>query len=148
MSTLSLGPPPGQPSVTVGSTTATTISLSWSVLNGSVADSYEVMWERERDGTRTSATITDGSTSYTIRGLEVDSSYTITVTATNAVESIATHPVTVVTEEEGEQYDIRISVLACHFYEQERCIIEGYLLQCHMQLLRLHPLWEESFQVF
>ena len=98
----------------------------------------------ERDDTRSSTTITDGSTSYTITGLEEDSSYTITVTATNAAGSIATHPVTIVTEEEGnmtyiEQYS---------YVKQERCIVEGHLLQCHVQLLRLQPLWEESFPVF
>ena len=93
-------PPPGQLSVTVSLVKATTISLSWSVLSVSVVDSYEVMWER--GGTRSSTTITDGSTSYTITGLEEDSSYTITVIATNAAGSAATYPVTIVTEEEGE----------------------------------------------
>ena len=89
MSTLSSDPPPGQPSVTVSSTTPTTISLSWSVPSGSVVDSYEVMWE-----TDSSATITDGSTSYTITGLEEETNYTITVTATNAAGSAASEPVT------------------------------------------------------
>ena len=89
MSTLSSDPPPGQPSVTVSSTTATTISLSWSVPSGSIVDSYEVIWET--DG---SATITDGSTSYTITGLEEETNYTITVTATNAAGSAASDPVT------------------------------------------------------
>ena len=91
MSTLSSDPPPGQPSVTVSSTTATTISLSWSVPSGSVVDSYEVVWER--NGIRNSTTITDGSTSYTITGLEEGSSYIITVNATNAAGSAASDPV-------------------------------------------------------
>jgi len=72
MSTLYSDPPSGQPSVTVSSTTATTISLSWSVPSGSVVDNYEVMWMG--GGIRSSTTITDGSTSYTITGLEEDSS--------------------------------------------------------------------------
>ena len=76
----------------MSSTTATTISLSWSVPSGSVVDSYEVVWER--DDARSGTTITDGSTSYTITGLEEDSSYTITVTATNAAGSAASEPVT------------------------------------------------------
>jgi len=106
-------PPPGQLSVTVSSTTATTISLSWSVPSGSVVDSYEVMWER--DGTRNSIIITNGSSSYTITGLEEHSSYTITVTASNAAGSAPSYRVTVVTGEEGEYYDIHKTVLICHF---------------------------------
>ena len=100
MSALSSVPLPGQPSVTVTSTTATTISLSWSVSSGSLMDSYEVMWEG--DGTRSSATITDGSSSYTITGLQEESSYIITVTATSAAGSAASHPVSIVTEEKSK----------------------------------------------
>ena len=100
-------PSPGQPSVLVISTTATTISLSWSVPSGSVVDSYEVMWERDTSGEcpdedEGSATITDGSTSYTITGLEEGSSYTITVTATNAAGSVVSDPITGMTGEAGE----------------------------------------------
>ena len=91
----------------MSSTTATTISLSWSVPSGSVVDSYEVMWERDTSGEcpdkdEGSATITDGSTSYTITGLEEDSSYTITVNATNAAGSAASDPLTGMTGEAGE----------------------------------------------
>ena len=98
---------PGQPSVTASSTTATTISLFWSIPNGSVVDSYEVMWERDTSGDCPDedegiATITDGSTSYTITGLEEDSSYTITVTTTNAVGSAASDSLTGMTGEAGE----------------------------------------------
>ena len=90
----------------VNSTAATTISLSWTSA-GSVVDSYEVTWERDTSGEcpdedEGSTTITDGSTSYTITGLEEDSSYTITVTATNAAGSAASDPVTGMTGEAGE----------------------------------------------
>ena len=57
-----------------------------------------------RDSTRCSATITDGSTRYTITGLEEASSYTITVTATNAAGNAACDPVSIVTEKVGKQY--------------------------------------------
>ena len=68
-------------------------------------DSYEVMWERYISGkcpgmNEGSATITGGSTSYTISGLEEESSYTITVTATNAAGSAVI--VTIMTGEAGE----------------------------------------------
>ena len=51
-----------------------------------------MVWERDTSGEcpdedEGSTTIADGSTSYTITGLEEDSSYTITVTATNAAGS-------------------------------------------------------------
>ena len=95
------------PFAVVSSITATTISLSWSVSSGSVVDSYEVMWERDTSGECSdedegSATITDGSTSYNITGLEENSSYTINVTATNAAGSAASDPVTGMTEKAGE----------------------------------------------
>ena len=66
-----------------------------------------MMWERDTSGEypdedEGSATITDGSTSYTITGLEEDSSYTITVTATNAAGSAVSDPVTGMTKIEGD----------------------------------------------
>ena len=99
MSTLSSDPAPGQPSVTVSSTTATTISLSWSVPSGSVVESYEVTWERE--GIRSSTTITNGSTSYTITRLEAEANYTITVAASNRTGSAVSDPVTGTTARAG-----------------------------------------------
>ena len=97
---------PGQPTVIVDSATPTSISLYWTASNGT-ADSYEVMWERNTSGECSnmdegSATITNGSTSYTILGVEEDSSYTITVTATNALGSAISDSVTEMTGEAGE----------------------------------------------
>jgi len=94
------------PVVTVGSTTATTISLSWTSA-GSVVNSYEVMWERDTSGEcpdedEGSATIIGGSISYTITGLEEDSNYTITVNATSAAGSTVSEPVTGMIGEAGE----------------------------------------------
>ena len=73
-----------------------------------MVDSYEVMWERDTSGEcpyvdEDSATITGGSISYTISGLEEDSNYTITVTATNAATgSTVSLPVMELTREAGE----------------------------------------------
>ena len=71
-----------------------------------MVDSYEVTWERNISGKcldvdESSATITDGSTSYTITGLEEDSSYTVTVTAANEAGSVVSVPVTAMTGEAG-----------------------------------------------
>ena len=87
------------------STTATTISLSWTSA-GSVVDSYEVMWERDTSGEcpdedEGSTSITDGSTSHTIMEVEEDSTYTITVTASNVAGSAVSESVSGVTWEAG-----------------------------------------------
>ena len=88
------------------STAATSISLSWTSA-GSDVDSYEVMWQRDTSGEcpdedEDSISLTDGSTSYDIMGLEEDSSYNITVTASNAAGSSAV-TVTAMTLEAGER---------------------------------------------
>ena len=84
------------PVVTVGSTTPTTISLTWTSA-GSQVDNYEVMWERDTSGEcpdvdEDSATISGSSISYTISELEEDSNYIITVTATNTAGSAVSVP--------------------------------------------------------
>ena len=65
-----------------------------------------MMWQRDTSGECpdediSSTTITDGSLSYTITGLEEDSSYTITVTASNVAGSLVSDPVTGITGETG-----------------------------------------------
>ena len=66
------------------------------------------MWETDDKGgcsggiDMDSTTITDGSTSYDIMGLEEDSSYTITVTASNSAGS-SEDTVTAMTLEAGER---------------------------------------------
>ena len=79
---LHLVPAPGQVSVVVSSITATSISLSWSVVGGSVAWS-EVVW-RETAGRGTessSGNLTD--TSYTINNLMSSTNYSAIVRVTN-----------------------------------------------------------------
>ena len=102
---------PGQPSVTVGSTMATSISLSWSVSMGSVVESYVVMWERDisagecNDEDLNTTTITGSSTSQTIMELEENSTYTITVTASNGAGDVVSDSVSGVTAEASEYLD-------------------------------------------
>ena len=107
---------PGRPAVSLVSTTATTISLSWSVPSGSVVTEYLIEWQRDilvgcSDEDQDSSTITNGSTSYTISGLEEHSRYTITVTASNTAGEVS-NKVTAVTEEAGE----RLSMLVVLIY--------------------------------
>ena len=92
------------------STTATSISLSWSVPSGSVVDSYEVEWTSEEcpdDVDEGSATITDGSTSRTIESLREGSSYTITVTAINSAGTGPSDSETAETEEDSEKFGLQ-----------------------------------------
>ena len=94
------------PAVTVDTSTATTLSISWTSGESQVK-TYEVMWERDTSGkcrnmNESSTNITGGgSTSYNITGLEEDSNYTITVTATNAAGSAVSDSVTGMTGEAG-----------------------------------------------
>ena len=93
------------PVLSVQSTTATTISLSWTSA-GSMVDSYEVMWQRDTSGDCSnqdvgSTTLTDGSTSYIITGLEESSNYTIKVVAMNANEMEISNSVTGFIQESG-----------------------------------------------
>ena len=84
---------PGQPSVSVTSITAASISLCWSVPSGSVT-SYEVMWRETDSGATemTSGSLTD--TSYTIEQLDSTTIYTIIVTATNQAGDTDSLPIT------------------------------------------------------
>ena len=99
---------PWQLMISAGTSTTTSIPITISTASGSVVDSYEVMWETDDIGgcsggsDMDSTTITDGSTSYIIMGLEEDSSYTITVTASNSAGS-SEDTVTAMTLEAGER---------------------------------------------
>ena len=100
------------PIVILDEISLTTISISWTIA-GSVVDSYEVMWQRDTTGEcpnedEGSATITDGSTSYTITGLEEYSNYAITVTASNGVGIMKSNPVTGMTNEAGNHFEAYI----------------------------------------
>ena len=98
---------PGQPIVSVTSMTATSISLSWSVPSGSVVTRYEVVWQSDISGecgdVGMGSYTSSGSTRYDVTELEEDSSYTITVTATNSAGSAVSDAVTAMTLEAGEK---------------------------------------------
>ena len=98
------------PVLTLGITTATSIIISWTN-DDPMVTSYEVMWERDTSLKCTgfsdmdSTSITDDSPSYDITGLEEDSTYSITVTASNSAGSSAvSNTVTAITIEAGKGY--------------------------------------------
>ena len=76
----------------VDSVTPTTISISWTS-GGSEGVSYLVEWQRDTSEDQGTVTITDGSTSYIISGLEENSRYIIRVNASNAIGSEESDPV-------------------------------------------------------
>ena len=90
MSISLLLPPVAVPVLMSDSTTATSISLSWTSA-GSENVTYVVEWQRNTsvgctDEDTGSTTINGGSmTSHTITGLEEDSRYAVTVTASNTL---------------------------------------------------------------
>ena len=107
---------PGQPSVTLGTITSTSIFLSWSVPSGSIITNYTIAWERDvtvgcPNEDEDSITIIGDSTSYDIMGLEEDSRYTIVLAISNAAGS-STDSDTVMTEEAGEDRNLYFSVLS------------------------------------
>ena len=98
---------PGMSVVSVGTTTHSTIPLTLNT-TGSVVDNYEVMWQRNTSGKcsdmhKDSAAISGDSTSCLVIGLQEDSNYTITVTATNVAGSAFSVPVTAMSSEAGER---------------------------------------------
>ena len=94
-------------SVSVGSSTPSSIILFWNVLSDSVVVSFEVTWQRVAmvtclDVDEGSIIGAYGSGSIAIMGLEEDSSYIITMTASNRACSVG-ETVTGVTMEAGER---------------------------------------------
>ena len=95
------------PVVTVGSETPTTIQLSWTS-SGNEIDRYEVEWKRDTSGQcpiqdTGNATINYAYNSYTIKGIEANSSYFITVKAFNVYMNAKSVLVTGMTLTEGER---------------------------------------------
>ena len=99
-------------SVSVSTVTSSNITVQWGTVdcihrNGDITG-YEVLWQRDISGECSdedegSVTITGDSTNYDIMGLEEDSSYSISVTASNAAgSSEVSSTVTAMTLEAGE----------------------------------------------
>ena len=94
---------PGEPTITVDGTTATSISLSWSVPSGSMVDSYEVMWTSDEcPGDVDEGNATISGQRYTIKHLREGTSYRIVVNATNSAGAVQSDTVTGETNEAGE----------------------------------------------
>ena len=96
------------PVLSANSIAGNSISVYWTSA-GSEAVNYEVMWVTDDiggcsgGGDMDSITITDGSNSHGIMGLEEDSSYAITVTGSNSAGSSAvSNTVTEMTLQAGE----------------------------------------------
>ena len=100
--------PPESPTIEAQSTTATSVSLVWSVPSGTEVDYYEVNWQRDTSGVcsdedKGNTTLVTHALIITtvVSGLEEDSSYFVTVTAGNSVGSAVSDSATVTTTEAG-----------------------------------------------
>ena len=94
------------PVLEIGTTGATYITLMWSSA-GAEVDSYEVVWQRMSGECRAddmgNKTVLDSSTNFTIVDVEEYSSYSITVTASNAAgRNAVSNSVTATTLESGK----------------------------------------------
>ena len=126
---------PAQLNLTVDALTATSIFLSWTIADSEV-DSYEVIWQRDTSGEcvdedEGSTTISDGSTSYAIMELEEDSSYSITVKASNVVGSTAvSDSITVMTLEAGIRITITIVIVTIKSFYIPSSICCSHICDC------------------
>ena len=107
------------PILSAGTTTTTSISLSWTRA-GSEDVSYEVMWETDDIGgcsggsDMNSVTITNGSTSYDIMRLEENSNYIVVVISFNSIGSSAfSNNITAMTQVAGKIHDCQSMHMSC-----------------------------------
>ena len=94
----------GQPSVSLDSTTSTSITLSWTVPNGSVVNSFDVIWRSTQcPGAEIygNANVTGVSVGYTAAGLRSGTEYFINVIALNEAGFSTSGTVFETTDESG-----------------------------------------------
>ena len=101
---------PGKPTVSIASTDGRSMKPFWTITQGSIVQSYTVLWVRhmstecpyEQQGSHTTS---DNSTTFVITGLEENSNYSITVVARNrAGQGIVSDPVTQITKQTGKKH--------------------------------------------
>ena len=88
----------------VDSTTATSISLSWTISTDSEVTSYEVMWQLSGSEVICTAMLTGSATGYSVIRLESGSIYSITVTAATTSGTVTSTPLLVSILMEGVIY--------------------------------------------
>ena len=109
------------PVVMADSTIATSISLSWTT-SGSEGVSYTVVWQRDTSGdcsdeNEGSESLSGGSmTMYDIPDLEEDSTYSITVTATNTLGSKMSVAISANTLTAGEYETLVLMILSVSLF--------------------------------
>ena len=96
---------PGQPTVHTSETADTTVFLSWSVPNDSIVENYVLEWSSDQcpgDEVENSTTMNGTLTNFTISDLRSDTSYSITVNASNAAGNSTSKILTVHTPVMGK----------------------------------------------
>ena len=99
-----------------------------------------MMWQRDTsrdcsDEDEGSSTLTDGSTSYNITGLEEDSTYIITVMAMNSNDMATSNNITGMTQEAGK--DNNNICMKSLFYEMHLFLIFCICIQLRLLLPHL-----------
>ena len=93
---------PGQPVI---ETTTTTISISWDVPSGFVAEQYKVDWSSHQcpgNQTEGNATMIGEVANFTIQELRAGTEYNVSVTAINPVGNSISNALSIHTLEMGE----------------------------------------------
>ena len=118
--------------MSVVSTTAISISVSWTSAGSLVAE-YLVTWHRNTSGECPDTdggtiTITDGSTAHTITDVEENSEYNINVRASNAASSFTvSNSVTATTSVAGKElYTIIIAYRVEYIFISSNSCSEGF----------------------
>lgn len=114
---------PGTPVITLLSVTPDNISFIWSVPEGSVVEEYRVAYNGKSNSSEIDGyeLITDGSTNYTISGLQRYGSleYHITVTANSTIGPASEATLNVYTPESSSDINIEAGTQDCGEVETE-----------------------------
>ena len=105
LASMSMTLTPGQPVIESGEITATTISISWSVPSGFVAEYYEIEWSSHKcpgAQTQRNAIMTGAATNFTIPELRAGTEYNVLVIAINPAGNFTTNVLSIHTLEMGE----------------------------------------------
>ena len=110
---------PSTPTVTMKvSRSSTSLTLTWTQLEGEIVDSYELVFSYQGpcdSFTHTNTRAVEGTTrQYTLTGLQEFSTYTVNITAANVGGKSAVTSQSVTTRADGRSYMYSVLILLQH----------------------------------